>query len=261
MIPRAEHRRMRRMRGMSLVELMLSLTIGLFLIGGAIVLYLSSRQNLLVTDAADERQENARFALAMIEPDIALANYWGVHNWASTIERRARDVDPITKQVPIPNDCTPTWAIDLDAPVEGQNGVDPAWDCLAPADYKAGTDILVVRHAEEDAIAAANLEIGKIYVRSDQSPRGILFVGAEPGGFGTEAENHVLEAAAYYVRPYTFVKADGTKDNIPCLRRLVLADGGNVPRVQDDEVMSGVEDFQVQFGVDTDGINGTSDGA
>jgi type IV pilus assembly protein PilW len=249
------------MRGMSLVELMLSLTIGLFLIGGAITLYLESRQNMRVTDAIDAMQEDARFALAMIEPDVALANYWGVHNWASTIERRARDIDPITKDVPIPNDCTPTWAIDVDAPVEGQNGVDPGWACLSAPDYKTGTDILVVRHAEEDAIDAANLELGKMYIRSDQSPRGLLFVGAEPGGFGTEAENHVLVTAAYYVRPYTFVKADGTKDNIPCLRRIVLADGGNAPQVEDDEVMSGVEDFQVQFGVDTDGINATADSA
>ena len=33
-----------------------------------------------------------------------------------------------------------------------------------------------------------------------------------------------------------------------------------MPQVEDDEVMSGVEDFQVQFGVDTDG-NGAADGA
>jgi type IV pilus assembly protein PilW len=151
------------MRGMSLVELMLSLTIGLFLIGGAITLYLESRQNMRVTDAIDEMQENARFALAMIEPDVALASYWGVHNWASTVERRARDIDPITKDVPIANDCTPTWAIDLDAPVEGQNGADPGWACLSAPDYKAGTDILVVRHTEADAIDAANLELGKMY--------------------------------------------------------------------------------------------------
>jgi type IV pilus assembly protein PilW len=249
------------MRGMSLVELMLSLTIGLVLIGGAITLYLESRQNMRVTDAIDEMQENARFALAMMEPDVALANFWGVHNWGNTIERRARDVDPLSKAVPIGNDCLPSWSIDLDVPIEGVNGVDPGWGCLSADDYKTGSDILVVRHADSDAVAAANIEQGKIYVRTDQSPRGILFVNAEPGGFGTQAENHVLETRAYYVRPYTFVRADGTKDGVPCLRRIVLADGGAAPRVQDDEVMSGVEDFQVQFGVDTDGIAGTSDGA
>jgi len=249
------------MRGMSLVELMLSLTIGLVLIGGAITLYLESRQNVRVTDAVNEMQENARFALAMIEPDVALANFWGVHNWGTTIERRARDVEPLTKQVAIGNDCTDTWSIDLDVPLAGLNGLDPGWACLSADDYKAGTDVLLVRHADEDAVDAANIEPGKIYVRTDQSPRGILFVNAEPAGFGTQAENHVLETRAYYVRPYTFIRADGTKDGIPCLRRIVLADGGAAPRVEDDEVMSGVEDFQVQFGVDTDGIVSASDGA
>jgi hypothetical protein len=71
----------------------------------------------------------------------------------------------------------------------------------------------------------------------------------------------VLETRAYYVRPYTMLNADGTPDGIPSLRRLTLSDGGADPRIEDNEVMSGVEDFQVQFGVDTDGIAGTSDGA
>jgi type IV pilus assembly protein PilW len=248
-------------RGMSLVELMVALTIGLVLIGGAISLYLEGRQNVRVSTALAEIQENAQFALGMIEPDVALANYWGLHNWASTIEKRARDADPLTKSVSVGNDCAPSWSIDVDAPVEGLNGADPGWACLSAADYKAGTDILVVRHAGEDPIAAADLEPGKIYVRTDTSPRGLLFVDAEPGGFGTQAENHVLETRAYYIRPYTYERPDGTKDGIPCLRRLVLSDGGDDPRVQDDEVMSGVEDFQVQFGVDTDGILGASDGA
>ena len=249
------------MRGMSLVELMVALSIGLVLIGGAISLYLEGRRNVRVSDALAEMQENAQFALAMLEPDISLANYWGLHNWASTIEKRARDPDPLTKSVDVGNDCAPSWSIDVDAPIEGTNGAAPGWACLSIADYKAGTDILVVRHAGEDAIAAADLEPGKIYVRTDQSPRGILFVNNEPGGFGSQAENHVLETRAYYIRPYTFIRPDGSRDNVPCLRRLVLSDGGDDPRINDDEVMSGVEDMQVQFGVDTDGIAGTADGA
>jgi type IV pilus assembly protein PilW len=246
---------------MSLVELMLALTIGLVLIGGAITLYMQGRANMRVTDSIGQMQENARFALAMIGPDVALANFWGLNNWASTVERRARDADPLTNSVAIGNDCLPAWAIDLDVPVEGQNGVDPAWDCLPGENHQDGTDILVLRHAVEESVAAGALEPGKIYVRTDQSPRGLLFVGVEPGGFGTPAENHELTTRAYYVRPYTFIQPDGKPDNVPCLRRLVLSDAGAAPQVQDDEVMSGVEEFQVQFGVDTDGIAGTSDGS
>jgi type IV pilus assembly protein PilW len=248
-------------RGMSLVELMLALTIGLVLIGGAIQLYMTGRNSMRTSESISSMQENARFALAMLEPDVALANYWGLHNWATTIERRARAPDPLTDAVAIGNPCSPRWAIDLDVAVEGYDGAHPGWGCLSVADFKAGTDILVVRHAGADIIDAGALEAGKIYVRTDQSPRGELFVGAEPGGFGTMAENHVLETHAYYVRPYTFVNADGSKDGVPCLRRLVLADGGDDPRVEDTEVMSGVEDLQVQFGVDSDGILGESDGS
>lgn len=246
-------------RGMSLIELMVALTIGLVLIWGATELYMTGRNSMRTSESLSSMQENARFALAMLEPDIALANYWGVHNWATMIEGRARSPNPLTDTVSIGNHCSPTWAIDLDAPLEGYNGTHPGWGCLSVADYKAGTDILVVRHAGTEAVEAGALEAGKIYVRTDQSPRGVLFVGAEPGGFGTMAENHVLETHAYYVRPYTFINADGSKDNVPCLRSLTLSDGGDDPRVEDQEVMSGVEDLQVQFGVDTDGILGQSD--
>ena len=258
MIQRTEARRV---RGMSLVELMVALTIGLVLIGGAISLYLNGRSSMRTSEAIGTMQENARFALAMLEPDVQLANFWGLHNWATTVERRAGDVDPLTNSVAIGNDCAPDWAIDVEVPVEGQDGAHPGWACLALADFKDGTDMLVVRHAGEEPVATGALEPGKIYVRSDQSPRGQLFVDAEPPGFGTTAQNHVLETRAYYVRPYTTLDAGGAPDGIPCLRRLTLSDGGDTPTVEDNEVMPGVEDFQVQFGVDTDGIAAAADGA
>jgi len=35
------------------------------------------------------------------------------------------------------------------------------------------------------------------------------------------------------------------------LRRMALVDGGSAPEVESQEVAAGVEDFQVQFGIDT----------
>ncbi|NND64686.1 MAG: prepilin-type cleavage/methylation domain-containing protein, partial [Gammaproteobacteria bacterium] len=49
-----------KLRGMSLVELLVASTIGLFLIGGAIAMYQSSQSTYLVNETYSRLQDNAR---------------------------------------------------------------------------------------------------------------------------------------------------------------------------------------------------------
>ncbi|MBT8135809.1 MAG: PilW family protein, partial [Gammaproteobacteria bacterium] len=60
------------------------------------------------------------------------------------------------------------------------------------------------------------------------------------------AQTFALVAHGYHVSP------DSTRfgAGVPSLRRQTLVDG---PAIEDQEVLSGVEDFQFQFGIDTDG--------
>jgi hypothetical protein len=51
----------------------------------------------------------------------------------------------------------------------------------------------------------------------------------------------------YYVSRNSTLDTAG--NNVPSLRRKTLVDG---PRIVDEEVLPGVEDMQIQFGVDTD---------
>lgn len=239
------------MRGMSLVELLVAMTIGIFLIGGALSVYIGSRATLQINESVARMQEHARFALDTLEPDLRLANYWGLHNWASVIERSATHANPLTNDTAVLNDCDVNWAIDVETPIEGSNGVRPDWGCLAAANYRATTDVLAVRHASEETVATGDIQAGRVYVRSDESPRGMLFANAEPGGFSAIAENHELVTNAYYIRPFSFDAAEDPQ--IPSLRRLILADGGADPQIQDREVITGVDDMQMQIGIDTTG--------
>ncbi len=64
-------------RGMSLVELMVALTVGLFLTAGVLTIFQSSRQTYSVSDAVSDLQESGRFAIEMLTRDIRLAGYQG----------------------------------------------------------------------------------------------------------------------------------------------------------------------------------------
>jgi len=76
-------------RGLSLVELMIALVLGLLLTTGVISIFISSKQSYAQQDAQAQIQENVRFALEMIARDLRMAGYGGCAegvNVANTVE-------------------------------------------------------------------------------------------------------------------------------------------------------------------------------
>lgn len=241
------HMTRKRQSGLSLIELMIAMTIGLFLIGGAMLIFVTSSDARRTNDDIARMQENIRFAMETIEPDVRMAGLWGLTSITGILDGYAGSANELDA---IGGDCADRWYIDLTAPLEGFNDNNPySATCLPGSEHMAGTDMLVVRHAStEVATALAN---GVIYIRTDAT-RGEVFEGSTPptGPFAAGAEDHRLLVHAYYVRPYTFAVGDG----IPSLRRLILTDdGAGNTIIDDEEIVPGVEDFQIQFGIDDTG--------
>ncbi len=235
-----------RERGLSLVEVMVALFIGTFLLTGALSIYASGYGTIQVTARVARMQESARYALELLEPDLRASGYWGFTTDAVSIDGRATPADVV--DIAVDGDCENNWAIHLDRPIEGADAANPyVVSCLSGANrYIAGSDLLIVRHVADTATETADLEAGRLYLRSDEN-RGELFVGTtEPSGFSPNAGNFALITHAYYVSPRSDFDADQ-----PSLRRLSLESGAN-PTVVDEEVLMGAEDLQVQFGIDTD---------
>lgn len=63
--------------GFGLVELMISVAIGLVLIAGVSQIYVQSKNTYRVSEAASRLQENGRFAIIKLREDIRMAGYFG----------------------------------------------------------------------------------------------------------------------------------------------------------------------------------------
>ena len=140
--------------GVSLVELMVALVLGLFLIFGAVMIYSKSRTTYRTTEAVARLQETARYAFDTIEPDVRMASYWGLASRADYIvnsavpgDDRPAELDDAEAEI---DDCGDNFGINLQEYLAGVNGADAAgtWPLgCAPFrnEWREDTDVLVVR--------------------------------------------------------------------------------------------------------------------
>ena len=79
----------RQQSGVGLIELMVAMLIGLFLILGAVTVFNQSRNTYRTSESLARLHETARLAMDVVETDIRMANYWGMSNRADFITNRA----------------------------------------------------------------------------------------------------------------------------------------------------------------------------
>ena len=237
---------------MTLIELMVALAIGSFLIIGALTVFSQSRTTFRINESIARLQENARFVFDVMEPEIRMANFWGLRTRAYTIDGRAEDDVPLSGVVS--GDCDVDWTIDLDRAVAGTNN-DYDWPSCNPGPTGATevttADTLVIRRAGVDVIDP--LSLNTLYVQTTLGDAAELFLDDDiPASFNPDrSETHQLVVNGFYVSQDSALSTAG--NSVPSLRRKRLRNGnGGDPSIVDEEILPGVEDMQIQFGVDTD---------
>jgi type IV pilus assembly protein PilW len=228
-----------RQRGVSLIELMVAMTISLVLIGGAIQVYSFSRQNYEVNESVVRLQETARYALSVLEPDIRMANSWGLAKGASYVV-------PAT-DLPTSN-CGDDFARLVTTSLEGTNN-EYALGCPTGADVAVTTaDTLVIRRA---SAAPSTVTAGKLLVCSTRASIQLV----KDSSTCTEAPfgqvNDLIVNAYYIARDTKFLTG------WPSLHRFGLEAPDTLTNL---ELVPGVEDMQIQFGIDPSGSRGIATG-
>ncbi|MDZ7644015.1 MAG: PilW family protein [Woeseiaceae bacterium] len=258
---RHTHTRFAPQHGMTLVELMVALAIGSFLIIGAVQVYNQSRQAFVVNESIARVQETAQFAMDTIEADLRMASNWGRHSRASAVEGRSLqgDANPLGLAAPVV--CGDDWALDLGSPVEGDNN---AYNlaCAANNGAQANSDTVTTRRA---SVARTALGNRLLQIQSTRVQGQIFDDGTVPPAFdatcitppGTPlppdcSATHDLLVSTYYVSADSDLIPSLGGVNTPTLRRKTLMGDGSI---DDIEVAPGVENLQLQFGVDVDEDN------
>lgn len=264
---------LRQQRGVTLVEWMVSIAIGLVLVSALLMLFAQQSHTQNELQKSSRQIENGRYAMQLLREDIQLAGYYGEFS----------NVSSLPVPTVLPNPCA-TSVADLSAAlpfaVQGYNGIgatlpmDFASCPLLAANHVAGTDILVVRHAEVDTFTSG-LDAGRVYLQAGLSPnkqelKYVMGVAAGPTIDSTLFNLIKKDSSAaplrkyvvhvYYVSPCSVpvngstcssANTDDGGVSVPTLKRLELSVVGGVAKFSNVALVEGIDNMQFTYGFDS----------
>ncbi|MDP1527390.1 MAG: PilW family protein [Rhodocyclaceae bacterium] len=288
------HNLPRRQSGLSLIELMIAMAIGLIILAGMVSIFASSSQSHNELEKASRQIENGRYAIEMLREEIELAGFYGDYMPISSTTWTTPD--PCTT---ILNDMQFSAAAVPPSIPSGLYGIDGA-DALSGncatilSNRQSGTDILVVRRASTTSIAldadADNVLDTPQPITTDEyylqvsncadAPAESAFVMSripgdftlhtvKPAGAPLSCMNGGLAPARKYVVRLFYIATCNIcspSDGIPTLKMVELTGGsgcGNDPSTACGSFTSlpiaeGIENMQLEFGIDNKLQSGVS---
>ena len=258
--------------GFTLVELLVSLTLGLLLVAGLGWVFLNSSRTNAELGKMNRQMENGRFAIYQLKDDLQHAGFWGE---LTNLPNPVGLVDPC-KNYTVWSNSDKTSVLAL--PVQGYaDGAGLPATCATPlSNRKTGTDVLVVRHVATcmpgtTDCAAAQMALQVSVCGTDPIPWVMDVPGASaftlrrPDSMGrpcshpsyvhTPALQRRVIANTYFIRDYAKAVGDG----IPTLMVLEPDAAGAaspVPR----PLVEGIDMLRVEYGIDNAGNDGVPDG-
>lgn len=238
-----------RQRGLTLVEIMVAMVVSMILIAGVIQIFVGTRQTYRFQDALARVQENGRFAVDHITRDARLAGYSGCTTLVSVVPTI---IPPLTVEYSRANYI-------------GGIAAAPAGN---PFNAVAGTDVLTLRMLEPTVARLSvnmggpgdvltipanpgNLANGEIIGVADCNGVDVFRITAVGGGTPVTLQAHDDLTRAYLegalvsrFREVSYFVRDGASGR-PSLWRRVVGDA-----VPDQELLEGVEDLWVRYGID-----------
>lgn len=261
----------RRQRGVTLVEVMIAMLVGLILLAGITTLVVNASRSNRDVDAAARQLENGRYAAQTLSQHLQHAGFWGRLYPPGASEMASVPDD-------LPEACvTPMTAAILEADmaihIQGENAPtgDPAADCLSDADHVDGTDIVTIRRAANIAhnIATANANANTFYLQTasesfaldtgtnvQAANDGLGITEVDASGVDVPAPLYQYRIDTFYIsprtRPVDATPCDGdtgdTGEAVPTLMHMRLVDAGFCAQA----VAVGIEEMQIEYGVDED---------
>lgn len=237
-------------KGLTLIELMISLSIGLVLFAGVLSVFVGMRSTTAETSTYGELQENGRFAISVLTDDLLRQDFWG--DYAGRFS--TSNLISIPAVGSVGNDCigggvnnaTFPLAVGHFRTIWGQTltavAPNPLGCFVTPVNTRTrpNSDVIQLKRV----LGTPNLvpAAATFYLRTNHTTGGIFRGNALPVINNTrtwEYQHHV-----YYVRD------DIVGNNfVPVLMQGRLANGNMVF----DPIVDGIEVIRFMYGIDTNG--------
>jgi len=276
-----------RQSGLSLVELLIALTIGLLLLAGLTLIFVNSSEANRELQKTAQQIENGRYAMDIITQDLHHAGYYGHFYDMSAITGLAS-----------PDPCETASTANLKGaiatPVQGFRAADlvtpanvTATTCddkglLTTANLRPGSDVLVVRRASTAALAVGATAVqNEIYIQANgvlaevqtgngaalgagkKTDGGTAIVFFKDGVTAAPVRKYVVHV--YFVAPCSVgLGANGVctgnppEDTIPTLKRLELGSVGGATTMSLVPLVEGIEYLKVEYGLDQFDASGSA---
>lgn len=255
-------------RGVSLIELMISLGLGAFMLLGIIALVSSVSKTRFELAETSDQIENGRYASFLFQEEIALAGFYGQYHPGPNVATYTLPDPCMDENTAIADFGFSNATPSMPAPVQGYAAGATLPGCIAGTNAGeghavSGSEALVIRRVATGSVAAASAVSDVPYLQisnceTDSSP----FVFSKTPDDFTLLDNDCLnppESGATVVPVWPFISrtyflsscedCSGDGDGIPTLK--VREYVNNAASIR--PLVSGVEDMHFSYGLDLDG--------
>lgn len=246
--------------GVTLVELLIAMLIGTFLVGGVLQVFAGARQTYRVHEATSRMQESGRMALEVLTRDIRMADYWGC----------------ASKSIDLVNNLDSSGAGYKDfvtGGIEGTDGaagapdslilrggfdsgisVDPPYGPQASANIKVNTASGLKQY---DIVMVSDCSQGDVFqiTNADPNTSGVLVHNT---GNGNPGNYNASNPGCPGVNAHCLSKVYGADAKVLVTREIIYnigmgSEGQPALFRNGAEFLDGIENLQILYGEDLDG--------
>jgi type IV pilus assembly protein PilW len=279
-----------RQRGLTLMEMMVAMVLGLFIVIALLALLSNVNRNNSELTKTNHMIENGRFAMQLLAGDLQHAGYFG--GFVPKFDDLSSSSAPTDVPTAVPNPCTTVGAswdaafvnnmVGLPVSVHNITSPVPAATALpvcpgastVVASPKANSDVLVVRHVEQTSCTAGTAgcpALGEVYMQvpscmsttaagysaspylltTTATANSTATFNLKERDCTTAAQLRKLVQNIYYVRTYSSTSGDG----VPTLMRSQFTAGTQQPA---EALIENIEGFRVEVATDEKSDSGAA---
>lgn len=240
-------------RGFTLVEWLVAMLLGLFLLAGVFTVFVMSRSSSEDAFDQSELQENGRLAIRLISQDIKWAGFFGAYTGQSTQVGSSLSLST-GSTILSASDCLDERSVgSLPSPlgpirglwvsrVSASKGLS-GFTCIDTNDRVANSDVISIKRLVGRPIPASEgLDANRFYMATNSQEARVIKGSETRPLFGANNESQVWEYQHYI---YYLSQEDG----IPVLRKRYLTVNGGSSLIG-GAMAEGVEHMILMFGID-----------